>query len=94
VHRDADPVYTRALATALQGETGVVAILGADDGSVVCVTSRDLDLDVASGAADIARGLGGAGGGKGGFVQLKLADALRVDELMQRMEAHVRSRLS
>jgi alanyl-tRNA synthetase len=93
-HREADPAYVRALATALQAETGVVAILGADDGSVVCVASRDLTVDLAGGAAEIARELGGAGGGKGGFVQLKLADGSRVDELMRRMETHVRTRLS
>jgi alanyl-tRNA synthetase len=93
-HRESDPLLARALATVLQGEAGVVAILGADDGSVVCVASRDLAVDVASGAAEIARELGGSGGGKGGFVQLKLADASRVEELMRRMEAHVRTRLA
>jgi alanyl-tRNA synthetase len=93
-HREADAGYARALATELQGEPGVVAILGADDGSVLCVASRDLTIDVATGAAEIARELGGSGGGKGGFVQLKLADGSRVDELMKRMEAHVRSRIS
>lgn len=94
LHRESDPAYARALAAELQGDSGVVAILGADDGSVVCVASRDLTIDVAAGAADIARELGGSGGGKGGFVQLKLADGSRVDELMKRMEAHVRNRLS
>ncbi|MDH4037591.1 MAG: alanyl-tRNA editing protein [Candidatus Krumholzibacteria bacterium] len=94
LHRDADPAYVRALATVLQGEAKVVAILGADDGAVLCVASRDLAIDLASGAADIARELGGSGGGKGGFVQLKLPDDSRLQELMQRMEAHVRTRLS
>ncbi len=93
VHRDPDPAFARALATALQGEAGVVAIVGADDGSLVCVSSRDLDLDVAGGASEIARELGGTGGGRGGFVQLKLPDASNLDELMRRMENHVRNRL-
>lgn len=93
-HREADPSYARALVAELQGEAGVVAIVGADDGSVVCAASRDLAIDIAAGAADIARELGGSGGGKGGFVQLKLADGTRVEELMKRMEAHVRGRLS
>ncbi len=94
VHREADAAYARVLAGELQGEPATVAIVGADDGSVVCVASRDLSIDVTSGAAEIARELGGSGGGKGGFVQLKLADAARLDELMQRMESHVRGRLA
>jgi alanyl-tRNA synthetase len=93
-HRDTDAAYARTLAAELQGESAVVAIVGADDGTVVCVTSRDLSLDVASGAAELARELGGSGGGKGGFVQLKLPDGTRVDELIQRMETHVRSRMA
>ena len=92
-HRESDPAHARALAAELQGESAVVAILGGDDGSVLCVASRDLSIDIATGAADIARELGGSGGGKGGFVQLKLPDGSHVDELMKRMEAHVRSRM-
>ena len=93
VCRDPDPAFVRALATEMQAQSGVVAILGADDGSVVCATSRDVTLDLATDAAAIARELGGSGGGRGGFAQLKL-DPSRIDELMRRMEAHVRARLS
>lgn len=91
--RDADPAYARALAAELQNETGVVAIVGADDGSVVCATSRDVQLDLAADVAAMARDLGGSGGGKGGFAQLKV-DAARVDELLRRIDAHVRTRLA
>ncbi len=94
VYRDADATYARALATELQGETSVVAILGADDGTVVCVASRDVSLDLATSAASIARELGGSGGGKGGFAQLKLPDASRLDDLMGRIDAYVRSQLA
>ncbi len=93
VFRDADPAYIRALAGEFQAETGVVAILGAADGSVVCAASRDLTLDLAADVAAIARELGGSGGGKGGFAQLKV-DAARVDELLRRIDAHVRTRLA
>jgi alanyl-tRNA synthetase len=93
VHRDADAAYARALATELQGEPSVVAILGADDGTVVCVASRDVALDLATPAAGIAREFGGSGGGKGGFAQLKLPDASRLDDLMGRIDAYVRSQL-
>ena len=93
VFRDADPAYIRALAGEFQAESGVVAILGAADGSVVCAASRDLTLDLAADVAAIARELGGSGGGKGGFAQLKL-DAARVDELLRRIDAHVRTRLA
>lgn len=94
MHRDADAAYARALASVLQAEPDVVAVLGADDGTVVCVASRELALDVATGAAELARELGGSGGGKGAFVQLKLPDGSQVDELMRRMDGHVRARLA
>ncbi|HEX5132525.1 MAG TPA: alanyl-tRNA editing protein, partial [Candidatus Krumholzibacteria bacterium] len=94
VHRDPDPAYVRALASEVQGGAKTVAILGADDGTVVCVASRDVELDLATGAPELARELGGSGGGRGGFVQLKLADGTHVEELMTRMDAHVRSRLA
>lgn len=93
VHRDADAAFVRALATLMQSEAGVVAILGADDGSVVCAASRDVTIDLAADVAAMARELGGSGGGKGGFAQLKL-DPSRVDELMTRIDAYVRTRLS
>ena len=37
----------------------------------------------------IAKELGGSGGGKGGFAQMKV-DAGRVDDLLRRLETHVR----
>jgi alanyl-tRNA synthetase len=92
VHRDPDPAFVRALSAELQGEVGVVAILGADDGSVLCCTSREVTLELAGKAAAFARELGGSGGGKGGFAQLKVEPA-RVGDLMERVEALVRARL-
>jgi alanyl-tRNA synthetase len=46
-------------------------------------------LDLAGAASALARELGGSGGGKGGFAQLKLPDGTRVDELLERMRAYV-----
>ncbi len=89
VHRDADAALVRALATQMQSEAGVVALLGADDGTIVCAASRGIDLDLATPAATIARELGGAGGGKAGFANLKLADGSRVDELLSRLRSHI-----
>jgi len=89
VHREADAALARSLATELQSEPGTVALLGADDGTVVCVTARDIPLDLASAASAMARELGGSGGGKGGFAQLKLPDGARVDELLARLKAYV-----
>jgi hypothetical protein len=59
---------------------------------VVCASSRDVGLDLAGDAAAFARELGGSGGGRGGFAQLKV-DPARVGELMERLAAHVRARL-
>jgi alanyl-tRNA synthetase len=77
VYRDADAALVRALATELQAEPGTVALLGADDGTVVCATARDLTIDLATTASAWARELGGSGGGKGGFAQLKLENGAR-----------------
>jgi alanyl-tRNA synthetase len=89
VHRDADAALARALASELQSAPGTIALVGADDGTVVCATARDVTLDLAGPAAAIAREMGGSGGGKGGFAQLKLAEGARVDELLERIRAHV-----
>ena len=94
VYRDADAALVRALATELQSEPGTIALLGADDGTVVCATARDLTLDLATTASALAKELGGSGGGKGGFAQLKLENGARVDELLARMRTYVSERLS
>jgi alanyl-tRNA synthetase len=93
VHREADAALARALATEMQKAPGTIAIIGADDGSVVCVSSHELGIDLATDAGALARELGGSGGGKGGFAQAKV-DPGRIDEFMQRMTAHVRARIS
>ena len=94
VYRDDDAAMARALATELQAEPGTIALLGAADGTVVCATSRDVVLDLASAASAMAKELGGSGGGKGGFAQLKLPDGTRVDELLARMRTYVAEQLS
>jgi alanyl-tRNA synthetase len=93
IHREADATLARALATELQKSSGTIALIGADDGSVVCVSSHELGIDLATPAASFARELGGTGGGKGGFAQLKL-DPAQVGPFMERMSAHVRSQLA
>jgi alanyl-tRNA synthetase len=93
VHREADAALARALATELQKAARTVAIVGADDGSLVCVSSHELGIDLATDAGAFARELGGSGGGKGGFAQAKV-DPARVGEFMERMAANVRSRIS
>ena len=94
VHRENDAALARALGSVLQNEPGTVALVGADDGTVVCAAARDVTIDLATVASATARELGGSGGGKGGFAQLKLPDGSRVDELLQRMHAYVAQQLS
>ncbi len=93
VYRDADAALVRAFATELQSQPGTVALLGADDGTVVCATARDVTLDLATAASAMARELGGSGGGKGGFAQLKLENGARVDELLERIRVYVTEHL-
>ena len=57
-------------------------------------TARDLTIDLATTASAWARELGGSGGGKGGFAQLKLENGARVDEFLARMRTYVSERLS
>ena len=92
-HREADAVLARALATEMQKAPGTVAIIGADDGSVVCVSSHELGIDLATTAAAFAKELGGSGGGKGGFAQIKLSPDKLVT-FMERIATDVRSRIS
>jgi alanyl-tRNA synthetase len=94
VLRDADAALVRALASELQSEAGTIALVGADDGTVVCAAARDVTLDLAGRASVLAREMGGSGGGKGGFAQLKLPDGKQVDELLERMRAYVAEHLS
>jgi alanyl-tRNA synthetase len=92
-HREADALLARAIATEMQKASGTVAIVGADDGTVVCVSSHELGIDLATPASALAKELGGSGGGKGGFAQIKL-DPGQVDKFLERMTTDVRSRFA
>ena len=93
VHREADAALARALATEMQKAPGTVALISADDGSVVCVSSHELGVDLATLASALARELGGSGGGKGGFAQIKLSPE-KVSTFLERMTREVRSRFA
>ncbi|HEU4930257.1 MAG TPA: alanyl-tRNA editing protein, partial [Candidatus Krumholzibacteria bacterium] len=55
LHRESDAALVRALASVLQNEPGTVAVLGADDGTVVCAAARDVTIDLATFASATAR---------------------------------------
>ena len=93
VHREADAALARALATEMQKAPGTIALIGADDGSVVCVSSHELGIDLATPASALARELGGSGGGKGGFAQIKLSPE-KVSEFIERMKRDALSRFA
>ena len=93
VHREADAALARALATEMQKAPGTVALISADDGSVVCVSSHELGIDLATPASALARELGGSGGGKGGFAQIKLSPE-KVSTFVERMKRDVLSRFA
>jgi len=93
VHCEADAALARALATEMQKAPGAIALISADDGSVVCVSSHELGVDLATPASALARELGGSGGGKGGFAQIKLSPE-KVSEFIERMKSDVLSRFA
>ena len=93
VHREADAALARALATEMQKAPGTIALISADDGSVVCVSSHELGVDLAAPASALAKELGGSGGGKGGFAQIKLSPE-KVSTFLERMTREVRSRFA
>jgi len=93
VHREADAALARALATEMQKAPGTIALISADDGSVVCVSSHELGVDLATPASALARELGGSGGGKGGFAQIKLSPE-KVSEFIERMKRDALSRFA
>jgi alanyl-tRNA synthetase len=85
--------YARALSSALRAMAKTVAVVGSDDGTVVCAASDDVGLDIAAVAVPRAKELGGSGGGKGSFAQLKLPDGTAVADYVEGIGNHVRSSL-
>ena len=92
VHFDesADGAYLRMLSTRLCAHAGVVSILGAGDGTVLCAAAQNIDVDLATPASEMVKQAGGSGGGKGGFAQLKLPANADISEFLGKVEAHVR----
>lgn len=90
---EGDGGYVRVLSSGLKPEPRTVAILGAPDGTVILSASDDVALDVAGLAVPRAKALGGAGGGKGAFAQIKLPDGVSVSDFIQGVENDVRSSL-
>jgi alanyl-tRNA synthetase len=90
---EGDGGYARAVASVIQSKPGTIAVVGAADGTVVCAASDDLDIDVAAAAVERAKRIGGSGGGKPGFAQIRLPQDAAVAEFIQQVEADVTSKL-
>jgi alanyl-tRNA synthetase len=90
---EGDGDYARAVSTALKSSPKTVAVLGAADGTVVCSVSDDVELDIAAIAVPRAKELGGSGGGKGAFAQLKLPGGADVKAFIEGITEDVRSSL-
>jgi len=90
---DGDGAHARALSSALKSAAGVVAILGAADGTVVCSASDGVGVDVASGAVARATEMGGSGGGRGSFAQVKLPPDADVGAFIEQVGDDVKSKL-
>jgi len=93
VIRDADADYLRILSGEIRGASGVVALLASGDGSVLCVASDDVEVELAGPVVDLARAMGGSGGGKGAFAQVMLPGGADVNAFLANVEEDVRRRL-
>jgi alanyl-tRNA synthetase len=71
-YADRGDEFLRMVSTALKKEPDTVAVLGAGTGCVVCSASDGVSIDFGPLAVEPAKALGGSGGGKGPFAQLKL----------------------
>jgi alanyl-tRNA synthetase len=80
----------RLIARVVEGDG---AYARAADGTVICSASDDVDVDIAALAVPRAKDLGGSGGGKGAFAQIKLPDGTGVREFIEGIENDVRSSL-
>jgi alanyl-tRNA synthetase len=90
---DRDDVYLRLVSTALKSESGIVAILGAATGGVVCCASSGIDIDFTDTAVEPVRAAGGSGGGKGSYAQLKLPEGADVKKYLEEIAKNVRNAL-
>jgi alanyl-tRNA synthetase len=90
---EGDGGYARMLASALQSKANTIAVLGAADGTVVCAASDDLSIDIATAAVARAKKLGGSGGGKPAFAQLRLPEGSSVDEFVEQVGNDVKSKM-
>lgn len=89
---DADSGYLRTLASRVQEAGRVVAVLAAKDGSVVAAASDDAGVNLGI-AVDLARALGGSGGGKGNFIQLKLPEGSDVERFLETIQNDIHQML-
>ena len=90
---DADVSYLRELSNVIKGEGGVIVLLGADDGSVICAASDGITIDLAGPIVDLARAMGGSGGGRGSFAQVMLPRGADLEAFLTNVEEDVRHRL-
>lgn len=90
---DGDDGYLRALSAELKSERSTVTIIGSGSGLVVCSASDDVALDFSRSAVAMANAVGGSGGGKGAFVQLKLPDGVDVGDFLKKVGDNVKTNL-
>jgi alanyl-tRNA synthetase len=90
---DADAEYLRLLSAQLKAADRVIALLSTEDGTVICACSNDVPLDIAGPVVDLARALGGSGGGKGSFAQVVLPRGSDPARFLENVEQDVRHRL-
>jgi alanyl-tRNA synthetase len=90
---DADPEYLRLLSSQIRAADRVIALLATEDGTVICTCSDDVPIDIAGPVVDLARALGGSGGGKGSFAQVVLPRGSDPARFLENVEQDVRHRL-
>jgi alanyl-tRNA synthetase len=86
--------FLRMVSTALKDEPDTVVVVGAAGGAVVCSASEGVAIDFAAIAVEPARAVGGSGGGKGAFAQLKLSAGTDVSKFVEEIADNVKRSLS
>lgn len=87
---DREDDYLRMVSTALKPEPATVVIVGAGTGCVVCSASEDVGIDFSHIAVEPAKEIGGSGGGKGAFAQVKIPAGADLGQFMEVVAENVK----
>lgn len=77
--------YARLLSAELKNRPGTVNMIATRGGTVVCNAAADVKIDFADTVIARVRELGGSGGGKGSFANVRLPDGVAPQDFLNEM---------